>query len=390
MTKNTQDASLLADYLQNPVAHDNDTRERLIVACQEVVASLETPIETARKLAFLTLDHAVVRCAIQLNLFSILSQEERSYSSQELAVATTPPSNDVLLSRLLRYLASPLRLIEEKGNGFWKGTARGSLFTQDGFKAGCSMYFDSGGPAFQAFPRWICTQGDEKAQSAFQLALPNEDSFFKWLEKDEHKLQSFHCWMETLSTYQFCAQDIINIQSWIPGTSSDNDVVFVDVGGGTGGQSVILASRRATFPGRIVNEDVSHIPPEAEAVLRSHNIDHITYNFFDEQPIKGACIYHFRQIFHDWPDEECAKILSRAKEAMTASSTLLIDEVVIPEKGAHWMVMQRDLTMMALFNAAERSEMQWRALLQQAGLRIEEIQCYDERMAACMIVAKLI
>jgi demethylsterigmatocystin 6-O-methyltransferase len=75
---------------------------------------------------------------------------------------------------------------------------------------------------------------------------------------------------------------------------------------------------------------------------------------------------------------------------MTASSTLLIDEVVIPEKGAHWMVMQRDLTMMALFNAAERSEMQWRALLQQAGLRIEEIQCYDERMAACMIVAKLI
>lgn len=75
---------------------------------------------------------------------------------------------------------------------------------------------------------------------------------------------------------------------------------------------------------------------------------------------------------------------------MTAASTLLIDEVVLPEKGAHWMVMQRDLTMMALFNAAERSEIQWRALLQRAGLRIEEIRCYDERMAACIIVARLI
>nr|ACZ66252.1 APS6 [Fusarium incarnatum] len=390
MAKNKQDASLLADYLRNPTAHDNDTRERLIATCQDVIASLETPIEATRKHAFLTLDHAVVRCAIQLNIFSILSQEERCYSTRELAVATSPPCNDVLLSRLLRYLVSPLRLVEEKGNGLWKGTARGSLLAQDGFKAGCSMYFDSGGPAFQALPKWICTQEDEQAQSAFQLALPNEDGFFTWLEKDEHKIQSFHRWMETLSGYQFCAQDVINIQKWIPGTSSENDVVFVDVGGGTGGQSIILASRRGACLGRIVNEDISHVPQEAQAVLSSHHIDHIAYDFFDEQPIKGACIYHFRQIFHDWPDEDCEKILRRTKEAMTAVSTLLIDEVVLPEKGAHWMVMQRDLTMMALFNAAERSEIQWRALLQQAGLRIEEIRCYDKRMAACIIVAKLI
>jgi demethylsterigmatocystin 6-O-methyltransferase len=75
---------------------------------------------------------------------------------------------------------------------------------------------------------------------------------------------------------------------------------------------------------------------------------------------------------------------------MTATSTLLIDEAVLPEKGARWMVMQRDLTMMALFNAAERSEIQWHTLLQQAGLRIEELRCYDERMADCVIVAKLI
>jgi demethylsterigmatocystin 6-O-methyltransferase len=73
---------------------------------------------------------------------------------------------------------------------------------------------------------------------------------------------------------------------------------------------------------------------------------------------------------------------------MTASSTLLIDEVVLPETKAHWMVMQRDLTMMALFNAAERSQGQWSSLLQRVGLRIEEICCYDDTMAACIIVAK--
>ncbi|KAM5350424.1 hypothetical protein ACJ41O_006929 [Fusarium nematophilum] len=296
MADTVRDAALLVDYLQNPSIPDNGTRERLIGACQEVIASLETPIETARNHAFLTLDHAVVRSAIQLNIFTLLSKSEHPYSTKELGAATTPPCSDVLLSRLLRYLASPLRLV---------------------------------------------------------------------------------------------AEEVVDFNEWISDTVSDQTVVFVDVGGGTGGQSIAFASKRGTRPGRVINEDLVDITPEAQAGLRSRNIDHITYDFFAEQPITGACVYHFRQIFHDWPDDDCVRILRRAKDAMTASSTLLIDEVVLPEKGAHWMVTQRDLTMLALFNAAERSEVQWRALLARAGLRVEEIRCYDERMAFCIIVVKL-
>ncbi|KAM5362865.1 hypothetical protein ACJZ2D_012314 [Fusarium nematophilum] len=389
MADTVRDAALLVDYLQNPSIPDNGTRERLIGACQEVIASLETPIETARNHAFLTLDHAVVRSAIQLNIFTLLSKSEHPYSTKELGAATTPPCSDVLLSRLLRYLASPLRLVAEVGPGLWKATPRGSVFALEGFKAGCSMYFDSCGPAFQALPRWICGQGDGQAGSAFQLALPDEDGFFKWLQKDDGKLRAFHSWMDTLARHQFCGQEVVDFNEWISDTVSDQTVVFVDVGGGTGGQSIAFASKRGTRPGRVINEDLVDITPEAQAGLRSRNIDHITYDFFAEQPITGACVYHFRQIFHDWPDDDCVRILRRAKDAMTASSTLLIDEVVLPEKGAHWMVTQRDLTMLALFNAAERSEVQWRALLARAGLRVEEIRCYDERMAFCIIVVKL-
>lgn len=97
-------------------------------------------------------------------------------------------------------------------------------------------------------------------------------------------------------------------------------------------------------------------------------------------------MYHCRQIFHDWPEQDCLRILGHIRRAMVPRSTLLIDDVVMPEQGVHWMVTQRDLTMLALFNAKERSESQWRNLLSQAGLRVEEIIRYDEKMAACVIV----
>jgi hypothetical protein len=53
------------------------------------------------------------------------------------------------------------------------------------------------------------------------------------------------------------------------------------------------------------------------------------------------------------------------------------------------MVTQRDLTMLALFNAGERTEQQWRELMRKAGLVLKEIRTYDARMAANLLVIKL-
>jgi demethylsterigmatocystin 6-O-methyltransferase len=288
MASQSTDRLHLIEYLQNPGNQDEESRERLIEVCQDVIASLETPIETARKQAFLTLDHAVIRSAIKLNLFEVLNREDRPYSTQELALATTPQCNDVLLSRLLRYLATrALRLVTEISAGFWQRTARGSVFAQDGFKSGCSMYFDACGPAFQALPTWICTPDQERLYSPFQVAHPGQQSFFRMLQENDAMLQTFQYWMETVSRHQFCAQDTIDFNKWIPEGTSNSDVVFIDVGGGTGDQAISLCHKRVGLPGRMINQDLLPISLEAEKMLRSHNIQHSTYNFFDEQPFKG-------------------------------------------------------------------------------------------------------
>lgn len=45
------------------------------------------------------------------------------------------------------------------------------------------------------------------------------------------------------------------------------------------------------------------------------------YNFFEAQPIKGACFYYLRNIMHDWPDHnKCVEILAQLIAALGPQS----------------------------------------------------------------------
>lgn len=59
-------------------------------------------------------------------------------------------------------------------------------------------------------------------------------------------------------------------------------------------------------------------------------------------------------------------------------SKLLINEYVVPDMGAAWSVTSMDWLMMALGAVKERTEKQWRVLLEQAGFRVVQIWTYDQ------------
>jgi len=63
-------------------------------------------------------------------------------------------------------------------------------------------------------------------------------------------------------------------------------------------------------------------------------------------------------------------VLENVKSAMTAESILLLDEWVLPETGVSHYAASMDLTFMAAFASLERTESQWRALLDSVGLRL--------------------
>ena len=83
-----------------------------------------------------------------------------------------------------------------------------------------------------------------------------------------------------------------------------------------------------------------------------------------------------RMILHDYPDEKAIELLKLTAEAMTAGSVLLIDELIVPNKGAHRNATQFDLTMLTSLASIERTDKQWNSLLETAGFKILEKKPY--------------
>lgn len=77
-------------------------------------------------------------------------------------------------------------------------------------------------------------------------------------------------------------------------------------------------------------------------------------------------------ILHDWNDDLCLKLLRNVTAGMRSGySTLIVEDFILPVKGASLLPAMWDLEMMSLLSAMERTERQWRVLFEQAGLEIE-------------------
>ena len=82
-------------------------------------------------------------------------------------------------------------------------------------------------------------------------------------------------------------------------------------------------------------------------------------------------------VLHVLPDERCRKVLQKIKNAMSQESVLVIDEMVLPESEVSWQAAQFDLTMMCAHASVERTQTQWKALLDCVELKIRDIYVYN-------------
>ena len=165
----------------------------------------------------------------------------------------------------------------------------------------------------------------------------------------------------------------------IKGMSSDPDAVaIVDVGGGLGHDLQELKEKHPGLQGRFILQDRSVVIDQIKQPVEGGGIELTSHDFFTEQPIKGARSYFMHSVLHDWTDGDCQRILRHLAAAMKSGySKLLINENVVPDRGADWRITSLDWYMMALASAAERTENEWRELLRSAGLRMVGIWTTD-------------
>ena len=147
---------------------------------------------------------------------------------------------------------------------------------------------------------------------------------------------------------------------------------IVDVGGGHGRllAGILLANPRL----RAVLYDLPAVVTGASA-LRQQPINQrceiIGGDFFKEVPA-GADAYILKGIIHDWSDEAALKILKNCRRAIRPDGTLLLVETVLtPSTDPGGALM--DMLMMVLTSGRERTETEFRALVQEAGFSMVQV-----------------
>lgn len=153
---------------------------------------------------------------------------------------------------------------------------------------------------------------------------------------------------------------------------------LVDVGGGYG---VLLSAILAAYPGmRGKDFDLPHCQEGATRLFADSGVagraEFVAGSFFDSVPA-GADAYILKSVIHDWDDEQSLTIFRNCREAMKNGARLLIIEPAVPQRvgsSSHdGVIVGSDLNMLVMTGGRERTEAEFRELLEASGLRVARI-----------------
>jgi hypothetical protein len=147
---------------------------------------------------------------------------------------------------------------------------------------------------------------------------------------------------------------------------------IVDVGGGHG--ALLAAILEANPHTRGVLQDLPSVVAGASALRReglAERCELVAGDFFDGVP-DGGDAYVLKGIIHDWNDEAAVEILRSCRRAIRPDGTLiLLDTVLTGSDDPRRALM--DLLMMVLTGGRERTELEFRSLLQEASFSLTRV-----------------
>jgi hypothetical protein len=147
-----------------------------------------------------------------------------------------------------------------------------------------------------------------------------------------------------------------------------------DIGGGNGS---LLLRTLERFPHlRGILYDLPHVAERARKALESSSFSNRCEtrggSFFDSIPT-GADAYLLRHIIHDWDDEKSRLILKNIRKVLPAQGRVLLVESVIAPGNEPSFAKWLDLTMLVIPEGKERTEPEFRELLDSASLQLVRI-----------------
>ena len=153
---------------------------------------------------------------------------------------------------------------------------------------------------------------------------------------------------------------------------------LVDVGGGTGGLLRAVLRRYPQMSGVLFDTEV--VLKQAGGAFASDGLSQRCRieagDFFESAPA-GGDVYALSFILHDWPDQRCLQILRNIRGQIPADGRLLVIERLLPSWGDNPALVRhqlyQDVNMMVNFGGQERSEEDFRLLLNDGGFELTRV-----------------
>lgn len=388
----TQQLRALATMLPE---NENERRE-IYLAARDLMLQTESKWDTQHRLLYAHFSSAAIQIGTDLGIFRLLAKRPvREWSVTELS-SETGGEHD-LVSRIMRALAA-YKMLDQVSTASYKATNITEILALESSEKTIGLHWKMETPWIHALPQFLIREGyknpDDSSDTAFHMAMNTNMSQFEWIQTHPDFAKAVFDFMPLQRLDQVSWMDQPDLISLKDFEISEDDIqkgrpMFVDVGGGAGHQCIALRARRPELKGRVMFQDIDAmtIPASANPKLEELSIEVQTHNFNDPQPTNArrAKVYYLRTVLHDWPDKICGHILKQLRDAMADDSVIVIDEAVAPEVGASVKIVNYDIIMMAFLNAKERTEAQWRELLEQNGLRMRDVVCYDEEAGDSLI-----
>lgn len=149
---------------------------------------------------------------------------------------------------------------------------------------------------------------------------------------------------------------------------------LVDVGGGHGGLITGILKKNPRLKAILFDapEVIEGSRKKIYAAGIGDRCEMVSGNFFESVPAGGDA-YIMKWIIHDWDDDRSIQILRNCREHMSPDSRLILVDCVVPENDDPDFSKFFDLNMLVMTGGKERTETEFRELLQKAGFRLLRI-----------------
>ncbi|KAK7993657.1 hypothetical protein PG989_007038 [Apiospora arundinis] len=347
------------------------SRVSALESARKLVAALEKPQDALLRFAESPAVWMAMRTCVELGVFAMIT--ESGVSAAEIAKNTG--ADELLIRRLLRTLTAS-GFVAEQGDGLYGTTPYTKHLSQRTTIGTVKFLFDMYMPITGKAPAFLQDTSYQNPNDAkhgiLQYTQQTDKEVFPWMLLPENK--------ELFDNAQtFFEGDRGSRPSWVEwfpvqekllkGCSSETPVL-VDVAGGRGHDITEFHEKFPQEAGRLVLQDQQPVLDSATDLPAS--IEKIPIDFYKDVPIEGSRIYFMKFVMHDYSDEDCLRIIQNVKAAMTEGySYLVINDFIIPDVGCSLLPAQWDLMMMLVMSGLERTESQWKTLIDAAGLKLE-------------------